>query len=120
MDAGNGGVGATRSCRGASAADLSRAAAAAFWLYSEFVYAGELASAGGWMSRLRDLAEQLAASAPHALRGILDAIIVGGECGLQQGLDYETQAFAVCASTEDMCEGTAAFLERRKPTFSGR
>ena len=66
-----------------------------------------------------DLAEQLAASAPHALRGILDAVIVGGECGLQQGLDYETQAFAVCASTQDMHEGTRAFLERRKPTFTG-
>ena len=66
------------------------------------------------------LADRLAASAPHALRGVLDAVIVGGECGLQQGLDYETQAFAVCASTEDMREGTAAFLERRKAAFSGR
>jgi len=66
------------------------------------------------------LAEQLAASAPHALRGILDAVILGGECPLQQGLDYETQAFAVCASTEDMREGTSAFLERRKPVFAGR
>ncbi len=66
------------------------------------------------------LAEQLAAAAPLALRGILDAVIVGGECGLQQGLDYETQAFAVCASTDDMREGTRAFLERRKPVFQGR
>ena len=65
------------------------------------------------------LAGQLAASAPHALRGILDAVIVGGECGLQQGLDYETQAFAVCASTNDMREGTSAFLERRKAAFTG-
>ncbi|MEZ5465095.1 MAG: enoyl-CoA hydratase-related protein [Lysobacteraceae bacterium] len=66
------------------------------------------------------LADRLAASAPHALRGVLDAVIVGGECGLQQGLDYETQAFAVCASTEDMREGTSAFLERRKAAFTGR
>jgi enoyl-CoA hydratase len=65
------------------------------------------------------LAEQLAASAPQALRGILDAVIVGGECGLQQGLDYETQAFALCTSTDDMREGTRAFLERRKPAFVG-
>jgi len=66
------------------------------------------------------LAEQLANSAPQALRGILDAVIIGGECGLQQGLDYETNAFAVCTSTEDMREGTRAFLERRKPEFHGR
>jgi enoyl-CoA hydratase len=66
------------------------------------------------------LAERLAASAPQALRGILEAVIIGGECGLQQGLDYETQAFAVCSSTEDMREGTRAFLERRQPEFHGR
>lgn len=66
------------------------------------------------------LAERLASAAPHALRAILHSIIVGGECGLQQGLDYESQAFAVCFSTDDMREGTRAFLERRAPQFSGR
>lgn len=44
----------------ASAADLPAAATAAFWLYSEFLYAGEFARASGWMARLRELAEQLA------------------------------------------------------------
>jgi enoyl-CoA hydratase len=66
------------------------------------------------------LAEQLAAAAPQALRGILDAVIIGGDGPLSTGLDYETQAFAVCAATEDMREGTRAFLERRKPAFTGR
>ncbi|MCE5232192.1 MAG: enoyl-CoA hydratase-related protein [Mizugakiibacter sp.] len=66
------------------------------------------------------LADQLAAAAPHALAGILDAVIQGGECALEQGLAYETQAFALCFSTEDMREGTRAFLERRKPDFGGR
>ena len=66
------------------------------------------------------IADQLAASAPIALAGILDAILAGGECAIDQGLDYEAQAFATCFATEDMREGTKAFLERRKPTFSGR
>ena len=66
------------------------------------------------------LAEQLAASAPEALRGVLDAVILGGEAELVTGLDYEAQAFATSASTEDMREGTRAFLERRKPAFTGR
>jgi len=66
------------------------------------------------------LADQLAASAPHALAGILDAILLGGECGIDIGLDYESQAFAICAATADMREGTQAFLERRKPSFTGR
>ncbi len=46
----------------ASAGDLPTAASAAFWLYAEFMYAGEFARAGGWMSRLRDLSEHLAAA----------------------------------------------------------
>jgi enoyl-CoA hydratase len=65
------------------------------------------------------LAKQLANAAPQALRGILDAVLIGGECGIEAGLDYETQAFAVCTSTNDMREGTRAFLERRKPVFRG-
>jgi enoyl-CoA hydratase len=65
------------------------------------------------------LATQLANAAPQALRGILDAVLIGGECGIDAGLDYETQAFAVCTSTNDMREGTRAFLDRRKPVFRG-
>src|SRR3982751_3243141 len=66
------------------------------------------------------IADQLAVSAPIALAGILDAVLVGGECALDQGLDYEAQTFATCFATEDMREGTKAFLERRKASFSGR
>lgn len=66
------------------------------------------------------IAGQLASAAPLALRGILDAIVLGGEAPLDSGLDHETQVFAVTFSTEDMKEGTDAFLARRKPSFSGR
>lgn len=66
------------------------------------------------------LATQLAGAAPQALRGILDAIMIGGEASLEIGLDYETQCFALAFSTEDMKEGTSAFLGRRKPEFHGR
>ena len=66
------------------------------------------------------IADQLAASAPIALAGILDAVLEGGECAIDQGLDYEAQTFANCFASEDMREGTRAFLERRKPIFSGR
>ncbi|KRA21171.1 MULTISPECIES: enoyl-CoA hydratase-related protein [unclassified Lysobacter] len=65
------------------------------------------------------LAEQLAASAPLALRGVLDCVAVGGECGIEEGLEYETAQFGLMFATDDMREGTTAFLERRKPVFSG-
>jgi enoyl-CoA hydratase len=66
------------------------------------------------------LAKQLAAAAPQALKGVLDAVLLGGEAAIDAGLDYETQAFALAFSSEDMREGTSAFLARRKPAFVGR
>ena len=66
------------------------------------------------------LAEQLAAAAPLALRGMLDCMNVGGECGIEEGLEYESAQFGLMFSTEDMREGTRAFLDRRKPSFGGR
>jgi enoyl-CoA hydratase len=66
------------------------------------------------------LAAQLAAAAPQALRGILDAVLLGGEAAIDTGLDYETLGFATVFATEDMREGTRAFLDKRKPVFHGR
>lgn len=66
------------------------------------------------------LAEQLAAAAPLALRGVLDCVNFGGECAIGEGLAYEAAQFGLVVSTQDMREGTGAFLERRKPVFHGR
>ena len=63
------------------------------------------------------IATQLANAAPLALRGMLDAVNVGGECGIEEGLEYESAQFGLMFATQDMREGTAAFLERRKPEF---
>lgn len=66
------------------------------------------------------LAGQLADAAPLALRGTLDIINVGGECAIEEGLQYESAQFGLMFATDDMREGTRAFLERRKPAFAGR
>ena len=34
--------------------------------------------------------------------------------------DYEATLFGLVSTTDDMREGTRAFLEKRKPTFTGR
>ena len=65
------------------------------------------------------LAERLAAAAPVAVRHILSAINQGGESSLERGLEHEAQLFALCFATEDMREGTSAFLEKRKAQFKG-
>ena len=66
------------------------------------------------------LADQLAAAAPLAAAGILDAVLSGGEMSIDQGLEFETQGFALAFASEDMHEGTTAFLEKRKAEFKGR
>ena len=66
------------------------------------------------------LAGQLARAAPLALRGMLDCVNIGGECGIEEGLEYESAQFGLVFSTDDMREGTSAFLEKRKPVFNGR
>ena len=66
------------------------------------------------------LATQLADAAPLAVRGILDCVNSGGECAIEEGLAFESAQFGLIFATEDMREGTTAFLERRKPAFNGR
>jgi enoyl-CoA hydratase len=69
---------------------------------------------------VHSLADQLAAAASLAAAGILDAVLQGGETSIDQGLEFETQGFALAFSTEDMHEGTSAFLEKRKAEFKGK
>ncbi|HOC09997.1 MAG TPA: enoyl-CoA hydratase-related protein [Thermomonas sp.] len=66
------------------------------------------------------LATQLANAAPLALRGMIDCVNVGSECGIEEGLEYESAQFGLMFATDDMREGTGAFLEKRKPGFHGR
>jgi len=88
--------------------------AAQLGIINEVVPAAELDA------RVQTLASQLASAAPLALRGVLDAIHIGGECPLGEGLEYESAQFGLMFATEDMREGTSAFLARRPPVFQNR
>jgi enoyl-CoA hydratase len=68
----------------------------------------------------RTLAHTLAAKAPVAVRYILEAVSGGLEMSLADAQDYEATLFGLVSSTEDMREGTKAFLEKRKPEFKGK
>jgi len=72
------------------------------------------------MDEAKKLAAQLGASAPIAMRYIVNAINKGVEMGFAEACQYEATLFGLVASTEDMREGTAAFLEKRKAAFRGR
>jgi enoyl-CoA hydratase len=72
------------------------------------------------MARAEELLLQIIANAPLAVRLSIEAVNHGLEAGQAQGLALESASFALCASSEDKREGTTAFLERRRPQFSGR
>jgi enoyl-CoA hydratase len=72
------------------------------------------------MTEARALAQTLAAKPPIAVRYILDAVSAGLEMPFAEAQDYEATLFGLVATTDDMREGTRAFLEKRKPTFQGR
>jgi enoyl-CoA hydratase len=60
------------------------------------------------------------ANAPAALGLVMEAVDVGLNAGIEEGLRFEAAAFAVSAATDDGREGTQAFLEKRKPAFAGK
>ena len=72
------------------------------------------------MAAVRTLAGQLAGQAPVAMRYIINAINHGLEMPFAEGEVFEATLFGLIASTDDMREGTRAFLEKRKPRFTGR
>jgi enoyl-CoA hydratase len=72
------------------------------------------------MAEARTLAAQLAKSAPVAMRYIINAVNKGVEIPFAEACQYEATLFGLVASTDDMKEGTTAFLEKRTAAFKGR
>jgi enoyl-CoA hydratase len=72
------------------------------------------------MPEARKLAGSLAAKAPIAVRYIIDAVNHGLQMPLAQAQVLEATLFGLVSTTDDMREGTRAFLEKRKAEFRGR
>jgi enoyl-CoA hydratase len=66
------------------------------------------------------LAGEIASLAPLAIRACLEAVTRGSEMSLEEGLELEAQLFSGLFATDDMREGTRAFLEKRSPEFKGQ
>jgi enoyl-CoA hydratase len=72
------------------------------------------------MGEARKLAHALAAKAPIAVRYIIDAVNKGLQMPLPEAQVFEATLFGLVSSTDDMREGTRAFLEKRKAEFKGK
>jgi enoyl-CoA hydratase len=72
------------------------------------------------MPRAVAMAEAIASLGQRAIAYALQAVAAADESTLPKGLAREAELFGLCCATEDFREGTAAFLEKRKPTFRDR
>jgi enoyl-CoA hydratase len=72
------------------------------------------------ISTCEAIAKKIIANAPLAVKFALEAVNHGLEMTMEEGLFLEANFFGLCCTTEDMEEGTRAFLEKRPPKFTGR
>ena len=95
-------------------ARLPAAEALAIGLVERVVPASELMAEAG------KLARTIADKAPSALRYAKEAVVKGLELPLADGIRLEGDLSTLLRTTEDRLEGAKAFLEKRKPSWSGR
>ena len=76
--------------------------------------------AGQLQIRARELAKRILRQGPLAAKLAKLALNASARVDLESGLLIETLAQALCYSSEDKVEGTTAFLEKRKPKFTGK
>jgi enoyl-CoA hydratase/carnithine racemase len=73
-----------------------------------------------WLDDALELGRRIASRPPIAARLAKQAVLVADETSLSAGLEQERRLYELAMATEDRVEGMQAFLEKRKPDFSGR
>jgi enoyl-CoA hydratase/carnithine racemase len=66
------------------------------------------------------MAKQIAELPPLAVELAKEAVLRGMDASLETGLALETKAIQLLFASEDQKEGMAAFIEKRKPRFTGK
>ena len=83
-------------------------------LVNRVVEPGELLAAA------ESIARKIIANAPLAVQYAMEAVERGMEMPQEEGLYLEATLFGLCCTTQDMHEGTRAFIEKRPAKFEGR
>ena len=72
------------------------------------------------LEKAKQLAEQMAANAPIAVRSAKAAVYRGADLSLADGLRLEQDLASFLYTTDDAKEGPKAFLEKRAPVWKGQ
>jgi enoyl-CoA hydratase len=72
------------------------------------------------LDQAKRIAATIASKAPLAIAACKRAINNGAHLALDDALELEALEFGTLVDTEDIKEGTGAFLEKRKPNWKGR
>ncbi|HEX2358929.1 MAG TPA: enoyl-CoA hydratase-related protein [Solirubrobacterales bacterium] len=75
---------------------------------------------GEWLEKAMELAQVVARRPPLAARLAKEAVLAAEETGLTAGVEAERRLFGIAMATEDRVEAMQAFLEKRRPDFTGR
>lgn len=80
----------------------------------------EVTDAGQALGRTLELARKAARMPPRAVAATKRALRQGADIPLDAGLALENREFLLLFDTQDKTEGMRAFLDKRKPEFTGR
>ncbi len=72
------------------------------------------------LPKANDMAEKINSKGSFAVQNSVKAIVASDELSEKDGLSYEASLFGLCCGSIDFKEGTLAFLEKRKPNFTGK
>jgi enoyl-CoA hydratase/carnithine racemase len=72
------------------------------------------------LSQAESCVRKILANGPLAVKFTLEAAIHGSQMTLEEGLNLEATLFGLICTTEDMKEGTGAFVEKRAAKFQGK
>lgn len=91
------------------------AAQALEWGVANSVFPGEQV-----LARALDTAAVIAGNAPLSVRQIKKSVRYGGQMELRTAYRFEVEAYNHLVDTTDRVEGVRAFVEKRKPSFTGQ
>lgn len=78
----------------------------------------EVTSSEELLSKVREVLTLIQTKAPFAVSKVIECVNIFDHSGA--GYEFEIRQFAECFKTADMKEGATAFLEKRKPAFTGK